>query len=96
MLVGSGGALTTMEETGTAVGFSDCKEKEGVGPVGVGNRDERLVPEARTLEPAELPMTEEVETEEVETAEVETAEVELPLLDEVAANAVLAEAAAAT
>ena len=30
------------------MGFSEAKEKEGVGPVGVGNR----VPERETLEPA--------------------------------------------
>lgn len=27
--VGAGGALTTIEERGTAVGFSDSNEKEG-------------------------------------------------------------------
>ena len=30
--------MTTIEERGTAVGFSDTKVKEGVGPVGVGKR----------------------------------------------------------
>jgi hypothetical protein len=37
-LVEIGGALTTIEARGTAVGFSDTKVKEGVGPVGVGKR----------------------------------------------------------
>lgn len=53
-LTGAEGALTTMDEMGTAVGFSDTREKEGVGPVGVGNWPETEVeleaPE--TLEPA--------------------------------------------
>jgi len=46
-LVAAEGALTTMAEIGTAVGFCDAKEKEGVGPVGVGNK----VPETEALEP---------------------------------------------
>lgn len=45
--VGEEGALTTMEARGTAVGFCETKETEGVGPVGVGNR----VPEREALEP---------------------------------------------
>jgi hypothetical protein len=43
------GALTTIEERGYAVGFVAAKEKEGVGPVGVGNREVeplKLEPEA--------------------------------------------------
>jgi hypothetical protein len=38
-MVAAEGALTTMEERGKAVGFSEAKENEGVGPVGVGNRE---------------------------------------------------------
>lgn len=37
-----------MEERGKAVGFSDAKENEGVGPVGVGNKE---------IEPLTLPLT---------------------------------------
>jgi len=36
--------LTTIAERGTAVGFSDTKVKEGVGPVGVGKKDVTKVP----------------------------------------------------
>jgi hypothetical protein len=43
-LVGTGEALTTIAEMGTAVGFSDTKVKEGVGPVGVGKKDVTNVP----------------------------------------------------
>ena len=40
-----------MDERGTALGFSDTKEKEGVGPVGVGNK-EPVTEAPETLEPA--------------------------------------------
>ena len=43
-LVATGEALTTIAERGTAVGFSDTKVKEGVGPVGVGKKDVTKVP----------------------------------------------------
>jgi hypothetical protein len=52
------GALTTMEGMGTAVGFCEAKENEGVGPVGVGNREL----ERDALEPRDEGVEEEAET----------------------------------
>lgn len=71
-LVEATGALTTMEERGTAVGFCDAKVKVGVGPVGVGNKEverlalEPLEPEATGLELAAgaLPLDEDETAEE--------------------------------
>jgi hypothetical protein len=75
------GALTTMEERGKAVGFCETKEKEGVAPVGVGNR----VPETEALEPRE-----EATEEAAEGAAEEAAEtlllLLLPLPEETAAT----------
>jgi hypothetical protein len=60
-LMAAEGALTTMDEMGTAVGFCDAKEKEGVGSVAVEPETE----EPETLEP---------ETEAPEEAPEEAAE----------------------
>ena len=73
-LLGAAGALTTMEERGTAVGFCDAKVKVGVGPVGVGSKEverlalEPLEPEATGLELAAgvLPRDEDETVEEAE------------------------------
>ena len=54
--------MTTMDERGTAEGFSDTKEKVGVGPVGVGNK--LPVTEApETVEPAGTEAPEEAAVE---------------------------------
>jgi hypothetical protein len=65
-MVAAEGALTTMEERGTAVGFSDTKEMEGVGPVGVGNRE---IEPLETLEPVAATETAAEEAAEAEEAE---------------------------
>lgn len=75
-MVAAEGALTAIEESGTAVGFSEAKEKEGVGPVGVGNR----VPERVTLEPA-VAAAEEPTEEAAEDAAAATTVLVLPLAD---------------
>ena len=65
---GAEGALTTIELRGTAVGFVATKEKEGVGPVGVGNRE--VEPLTLTLEPTTLePAAEATLDAEEETAD---------------------------
>jgi hypothetical protein len=66
-LTAAEGALTAMDERGTAVGFCDAKEKEGVGPVGVGNK----VPVTEAPETLEPPGTEapEAATEAAEAPE---------------------------
>jgi hypothetical protein len=63
-----------MEERGTAVGFSETKEKEGVGPVGVGNRVplELTEPLAATVPTEEA--AEEVAEEAAEAATVDVTE----------------------
>jgi hypothetical protein len=77
--MGAEGALTTMDERGTAEGFSDTKEKEGVGPVGVGNKVP--VTEApETLEPAGTEAPEEAAVEAA--AEGLAAAEEAAVLDE--------------
>lgn len=54
ILVTAEGALTTMDARGTAVGFTDSNEIEGVGPVGVGRRVfETTVPDVRVPEEGE-------------------------------------------
>jgi len=69
-LVGAEGALTTIDARGTAVGFSDCNEKEGVA-VGVGKREvETVVPETTVPEAGE----DDEEDEEEEEAEAEERE----------------------
>jgi hypothetical protein len=74
-----------MSERGTAVGFSDTKEKEGVAPVGVGSREVvmTLEPKVTVVKPgAELadapeltdaPLAEEAAGEAAEDAADETA-----------------------
>lgn len=74
------GALTAMDERGTAVGFCDAKVKVGVGPVGVGNKVP--VTEApETLEPAGTEAPEEA-AEAPEAAEGVGAAEEATPLDE--------------
>ena len=73
--VGSGGAgteeaLATMNERGTAVGFSDTKEKEGVG-----NEEPEMEPEI--LEPAPAPEEAPVEAALAEGVEAEGEVVEV-------------------
>jgi len=69
------GALTTMDEMGTAVGFCDAKEKEGVG------NEEPETEEPETLEPGGTEAPEEA-PEAVEAAEeVGAAEEAAPLDD---------------
>jgi len=82
-MVAGEGALTTMEERGTAVGFCETKEKEGVGPVGVGSR----VPETEALEPRDEAADEATDEAAEEVAE-EAGDALLPLLlpDETAAT----------
>ena len=64
ILVGAGRALTTIDARGTAVGFSDCNEKEGVA-VGVGRRVVVLAtPETGTPEEGEIEEEEEDDEEE--------------------------------
>lgn len=66
MLVGAEGALTTIDARGTAVGFSDCNEKEGV-KVGVGKREvETAVPEMGAAEAGATEPREEEEDEKEE------------------------------
>jgi hypothetical protein len=61
--------LTTIDARGTAVGFTDCNEKEGVA-VGVGKREvETVVPETTVPEAGE-------EDEDEEEAEAEEREEE--------------------
>jgi hypothetical protein len=79
-LTGAEGALTTMDARGTAVGFVDIKEKEGVGPVGVGSKVPVMVaPE--TLEPAGAEAPEEA-AEAAEAAAGVAAAEEAAALDE--------------
>ena len=59
--------MATIEVRGTAVGFVDAKEKEGVGSVDVGNGE--VEPLTLTLEPTEL---EPVGEEELDEAAEET------------------------
>lgn len=68
-----------MDERGIAVGFSDTKEKVGVGPVGVGNKVP-VTEAAETLEPAGTEAPEEA-AEEAAAEEVGAAE-EAAALDE--------------
>jgi len=68
-MVAAEGALTTMEERGKAVGFSEAKENEGVGPVGVGNREiEPLTLDPLALEPVAPTRAGAEEAEEAEEA----------------------------
>jgi hypothetical protein len=74
--------LTTMDERGTAVGFSDTKVKEGVGPVGVGNKvPVTVAPE--TLEAPDTPET--LEPAGTEAPEEATEAAVVPAAEEAAA-----------
>ncbi len=68
-----------MDEMGTAVGFCDAKEKVGIGPVGVGNKEPETE-EPETLEP-ETEAPEEAAEEAPEAAEGVGAEEAAPLDD---------------
>jgi hypothetical protein len=69
ILVAAGGALTTIDAIGTAVGFSDCNEKEGEA-VGVGKREaEMVVPETTVPEAGEEEEEEGEEEEDEEAAD---------------------------